>query len=80
MNFGYRGYTMTRTKTVMTALLVLVLCNLSVPRPAHAYLDPGTGALIVQVVIAGVIGAAATLAVYWKRVRSFVANGFKKKS
>ncbi len=27
--------------------------------PAHAYLDPGTGSMVIQAVVAGVVGALA---------------------
>ena len=41
---------------------------------AYAYLDPGTGSMIVQFIIAGSIGALFALKVFWKRIMAF----FKK--
>ena len=36
-----------------------------------AYLDPGTGSLIIQVVIASVLGGLFTVKVYWGRIKAF---------
>jgi len=34
------------------------------------YLDPGTGSLILQVLLAGVLGAGIIVRIFWKRIRS----------
>ena len=40
------------------------------PPPAAAqYLDPGASSIIVQVIIAGVVGLAAILKLYWHRIK-----------
>jgi hypothetical protein len=45
------------------------------PATAHAqYLDPGAGSIIVQAVIAGVVGVAAALRVYWGKISAFFAR------
>lgn len=35
--------------------------------PAYAYLDPGTGSMILQVILGGVAGAALAGRFYWHR-------------
>ncbi|MCR9140974.1 MAG: hypothetical protein NXI24_01785 [bacterium] len=35
--------------------------------PVHAYLDPGTGSFILQMILGGVAGAALLLRVYWQK-------------
>ena len=35
-----------------------------------AYLDPGTGSLILQVIVGGVAGAVVTVKLWWARVTS----------
>ena len=37
----------------------------------RAYLDPGSGSLIIQAVLAAVAGAAVLLRTYWDKVRAF---------
>ena len=43
------------------------------------YLDPGTGSIIIQVLIALVVGGVAMIGVYWTRVKTFLRNLVKKK-
>ncbi len=35
---------------------------------ASAYVDPGTGSMIIQVVIAAVVGAGAFLGAFWRKI------------
>lgn len=66
---------------MVTSNLCGVLLNLvastGVSRPL-AYLDPGTGSYIIQLLIAGVLGAAFMLRGYWKNVKGFFAGLFSK--
>lgn len=36
---------------------------------AQAYLDPGTGSFVLQLIIGGAFAAAATLRFYWARTK-----------
>ena len=51
-------------------LLVLILSLATLSRPAHAYLDPGTGAIILQVLLGGFAGALVIGRLYWQRIRA----------
>ena len=37
-----------------------------------AYLDPGTGSILLQLLLAGVAGGAYVLKLYWRRVKAFL--------
>jgi len=50
-------------------LILFLSCFLS--WPAYAYLDPGTGSIILQMAIAGLLSALFTIKMYWYRVKSF---------
>jgi hypothetical protein len=39
--------------------------------PAWAYLDPGTGSMIVQAIIGAIAGISVSACVFWKRLKSF---------
>ena len=39
---------------------------------AHAYLDPGTGSMLLQGLIAGLMVVATTMGIYWQRFLDFV--------
>jgi hypothetical protein len=43
---------------------------------AFAYLDPGTGSIILQALIAGVIGTAAMARMYWTRLKDVFRRTF----
>lgn len=49
-------------------------------RNAFAYIDPATGSYLLQILLAGLLGALFTLKIYWRNVKSFVANLFSKNS
>ena len=40
--------------------------------PAYAYLDPGTGAVLLQVILGGIAGAAVAFRLYWNRILGFL--------
>jgi hypothetical protein len=42
--------------------------------PAQAYLDPGTGSMILQMIVATVAGGLFLLKIYWSRVKAFVTG------
>lgn len=46
--------------------------------PAWAYLDPGTGSLILQSLIAGIAGALVVARLYWAKLKSFLAAAFSR--
>ena len=36
-----------------------------------AYLDPGTGSMILQAIVATLAGAAVAITAYWQKIRTF---------
>ncbi len=47
---------------------------------AHAYLDPGTGSYVFQVIIAAVLGIIVTIKIYWNKIKFLVSQMFRRKS
>ena len=45
---------------------------------SYAYLDPGSAG-IIQMLLAAIAGAFASLLIYWNRFKNFFAKIFKKK-
>ena len=45
-------------------------------KPAYAYLDPGTGSMIIQAVIAAVAIASVSIGIFWRRLKSFFGRLF----
>ena len=55
----------------MRPILFAALCLLGLlasSTPAHAYIDPAAGSLLLQAIIAGVAGLALTLKLFWRRL------------
>lgn len=52
-------------KTQLITLLALGLIAL----PAHAYLDPGSGSLIIQSVIGAIAAIGVTMKLYWHKIK-----------
>lgn len=48
--------------------------------PAQAYLDGGTGSMIVQLLAGGVAGAAMVGKLYWHKIKTFFSKGSKDDS
>jgi hypothetical protein len=47
--------------------LLLLLLALAVP--AHAYVDPGTGSFVLQIIIGSVASAYVAVKMFWGRIR-----------
>ena len=43
-----------------------------------AYLDPGTGSFIIQMLIAGFLGILFAVKLFWHRIKAFLVNLFSK--
>lgn len=59
------------------ALLSVFLCALGVGQEAFAYLDPGTGSMLLQLLLGGIAGALMIVKLYWARLKDFL---FRRKS
>lgn len=44
---------------------------ISYASPAYAYLDPGTGSMLLQGLIGGLAVAMSFISLYWQKVKSF---------
>lgn len=63
------------TKTLLTAAFLFLM---SFTTNAYAYLDPGTGSIILQAILGSAAVALATASMYIQRIKSFF--GARKKS
>ena len=58
---------MTKAKLLAVALFLL-------STPAYAYLDPGTGSMLLQAILGGVAGVIIAGKLYWGRVKDWFAR------
>jgi hypothetical protein len=47
---------------------------------AQAYLDPGTGSLVLQLILGGAIAATAAIKLYWQRTKDIFRRLFGSKT
>ena len=47
--------------------------------PAAAYLDPGTGSMMLQMLLGGIAGAVVVGKLYWHRLKEVVTSRFSSK-
>ena len=51
--------------------LFLIFSLIAYTSPAYAYLEPGTGSILLQGLIGGMATAIAFLSIYWQKVKAF---------
>lgn len=49
--------------------------SLLLTAPAQAYIDPGSGSMFLQLLLAAIAGGLWTLKVYWRRLKDFFSPG-----
>lgn len=60
----------------MAILSKLAICAAALAMPmifansAYAYIDPGTGSVIIQALLAALVAIGASIGIFWNRVRS----------
>jgi len=61
-----------------TAILLCLFCLLFSER-AYAYLDPGTGSYILQLILGVLLAAFFAIKIFWKNIKASVSNLFSKR-
>ncbi len=61
-------------KSSNSVAVILSAVIISSATPAHAYVDPGTGSLLLQSIIGGIVGGMFIIRTYWARFRAFLSG------
>jgi hypothetical protein len=61
-----------------TTLVLPALLYLPFHHVVHAYIDPGTGSIILQTVIGGFAAVLVAVGMFWKQIKAFVGNLFHR--
>ena len=64
-----------KNNKLLSLIIIYFLCSITT---AHAYLDPGTGSIILQAILGFIAAAAATMSIYWEKFKSFIKKILKK--
>lgn len=58
----------------LTFVISFIVAFLAIQRPAFAYLDAGTGSIILQGIIATAVGGMVMVRLYWARISSLFSS------
>ena len=64
----------------MKKYLLTIFLIFTVSTNAYAYLDPGTGSSILQIILAFFAGIGAFLSLYWNKLKFLIRKIFNKSS
>ncbi|MFH2107038.1 MAG: hypothetical protein ABII93_00040 [Chrysiogenia bacterium] len=70
---------MKRIKDIVHSCLLLAAFCLLFPLYVHAYIDPGTGSYVFQIIIAAFVAVSFAVKVYWHKIIKFIGRIFAKK-
>ena len=59
-------------------IILLLVFSLIFAKHAHAYIDPGSGSYIIQIILATVLGGLFAIKLYWKKIKSYFSNLFSR--
>ena len=62
-------WVMSKTSRILSTILALFLLSMASERSLMAYADPGSGAMFVQIILAGIIGGLFRLRGFFSRFR-----------
>ena len=60
-------------------IIKLILLYFAFTGTAHAYLDPGTGSIILSTIIAFFVAAWGYIKLYYNKIKNFLMKPFNKK-
>lgn len=66
-------------RPLLASLVVFCFVLLALERPAAAYLDPGTGSMVFQVVVAALLTGLFAIRTFWSRVRLAAVSLFRRR-
>jgi len=64
---------------LLNIFIYVLFINLLLTQPCYAYIDPGTGSFLTQVIAATIIGVVASVNVFWINIKKFFLKIINKK-
>lgn len=62
----------------LLSLVLTLVVTLLVPSPAYAYVDPGTGSFLAQLLAASLFGATLMVRSRWRALRTRVRDAWSR--
>jgi len=60
--------------------ILIIMLLLLTGSDAYAYLDPGTGSMLLQVILGGVAAVGVAIKLYWHKLRAAVGLAKKEEA
>lgn len=60
--------------TLMVSILLCALATIMTPAPAFAYVDFGSGSMLLQLILGGLAGLLVLLKLWWSRVKAMIGR------
>ena len=67
-----------RNSFLPITVILLIFGHFSISN-AYAYLDPGTGSIILQTIMALFVAGIATISIWWQKFKNLFNKIFRKK-
>lgn len=61
-----------------TTIVVPALLYLPLHHVIHAYIDPGTGSIVLQTIVGAFAAILVAIGMFWKQIKAFVGNLFSR--
>lgn len=74
MTTNAAGWPRTDGRWIFRWVLIASAASITTAEPAHAYLDPATGSMIIQIVTGTVLGAILIVKTYWRRIKGYFST------
>jgi hypothetical protein len=66
-------------KNIFRITLLAAAVALCFPQYVYAYIDPGTGSYVFQIIIAAFVAVSFMVKIYWLKIKGFLGHLFSKK-
>ena len=63
---------------ILALIFGISLLHILTISDAYAYIDPGSGSLIIQIVIGALVGVGITIKIYWYKFKEMIFHRNKK--
>ena len=64
----------------MNKLFIFTILSIVIfPNHTYAYLDPGTGSIILQAIIGFLAASVTAISIYWSKFKSLISKIFNKR-
>ncbi len=67
-----------KERFIRSVCLFVFLSILIIPASTYAYIDPGTGSYILQMIAAGILGGLFAIKMFWLQVKNFFRRIFSR--